>query len=96
MAGHYVTVLLDPLSYDAVLQDPSSLDFSRYAQVLMDRIFKLRLPNHNPAMEKAIMKQYVPTCLNAPHDPLYLQLQLLRYLDRCGDGEADGPVVNSN
>lgn len=58
VAGHYVTVLLDPHSYDAVLQDSVSLDFSRYAQVLMERIFKLRLPNHNPAMEKAIMKQY--------------------------------------
>lgn len=59
VAGHYVTVLLDPNSYDAVLQDSGSLDFSRYAQVLMDRIFKLRLPNHNPTVEKAIMKQYV-------------------------------------
>ncbi|XP_031422987.1 prostacyclin synthase-like [Clupea harengus] len=58
VAGHYVTVLLDPNSYDAVLQDSGSLDFSRYAQVLMDRIFKLRLPNHNPTVEKAIMKQH--------------------------------------
>ncbi|KAL2091567.1 hypothetical protein ACEWY4_013830 [Coilia grayii] len=58
VAGRYVTVLLDPNSYDAVLQDSGSLDFSRYAQVLMERIFKLHLPNHNPAVEKAIMKQY--------------------------------------
>ncbi|XP_041946336.1 prostacyclin synthase-like [Alosa sapidissima] len=69
VAGHYVTVLLDPHSYDAVLQDSGSLDFSRYAQVLMDRIFKLRLPSHNPAVERAIMKQHFQgknlTCLRS-------------------------------
>uniref|UniRef100_A0A8C8LLH6 Prostacyclin synthase n=1 Tax=Oncorhynchus tshawytscha TaxID=74940 RepID=A0A8C8LLH6_ONCTS len=60
VAGRYVTVLLDPSSYDAVIEDSVSLDFTRYAQVLMDRIFSLRLPHHNPAVEKAMMKQYVP------------------------------------
>lgn len=67
VAGLYVTVLLDPHSYDAVLQDSGSLDFSRYARVLMDRIFKLRLPSHNPAVEKAIMKQYVSVYYNFPY-----------------------------
>ncbi|KAL0978319.1 hypothetical protein UPYG_G00168860 [Umbra pygmaea] len=57
VAGRYVTVLLDPCSYNAVLEDPLSLDFTRYAQVLMDRIFSLQLPHHNPAVEKAMMKQ---------------------------------------
>lgn len=58
VAGRYVTVLLDPHSYDSVLQDTSSLDFTRYAQVLMDRIFNLRLPNYKPEIEKAIMRRY--------------------------------------
>ncbi|CAB1353826.1 unnamed protein product [Coregonus sp. 'balchen'] len=58
VAGRYVTVLLDPSSYDAVIEDSVSLDFTRYAQVLMDRIFSLRLPHHNPAVEKAMMKQH--------------------------------------
>uniref|UniRef100_A0AAY4BIA2 Prostacyclin synthase n=1 Tax=Denticeps clupeoides TaxID=299321 RepID=A0AAY4BIA2_9TELE len=58
VAGRYVTVLLDPHSFDAVLQDRGSLDFSRYAQVLMDRIFKLRLPKYNPGEEKAIMRTH--------------------------------------
>ncbi|XP_029631302.1 prostacyclin synthase [Salmo trutta] len=58
VAGRYVTVLLDPSSYDAVIEDSVSLDFTRYAQVLMDRIFNLRLPHHNPAVEKAMMKQH--------------------------------------
>ncbi|KAM4613000.1 prostacyclin synthase-like [Polymixia lowei] len=58
VAGRYVTVLLDPHSYDAVIEDPVSLDFTRYAQVLMERIFSLRLPHHKPAQAKAMMKQH--------------------------------------
>ncbi|KAK3574780.1 hypothetical protein QTP86_018304 [Hemibagrus guttatus] len=58
VAGRYVTILLDPNSYDSVLHDTMSLDFSSYAQVLMDRIFNLRLPNYKPDTEKAIMKRH--------------------------------------
>ncbi|KAJ8361179.1 hypothetical protein SKAU_G00177040 [Synaphobranchus kaupii] len=69
VAGHYVTVLLDPNSYDAVLQDSITLDFTRYAQVLMQRIFSLSLPNHNASTEKALMKRHFQgeslTCLNS-------------------------------
>ncbi|KAJ8259785.1 hypothetical protein GJAV_G00173440 [Gymnothorax javanicus] len=68
VAGLYVTVLLDPHSYDAVLQDTVTLDFTRYAQVLMKRIFSLSLPNHNPSEEKALMRRHFQgdslTCLN--------------------------------
>ncbi|XP_063071402.1 prostacyclin synthase-like [Engraulis encrasicolus] len=78
VAGHYVTVLLDPNSYDTVLQDSGSLDFSRYAQVLMERIFKLRLPGHNPAVEKAIMKQYFQgKSLSGLNSSMRLNLQAL-------------------
>lgn len=56
-AGRYVTVLLDPHSYDAVINDSDSLDFTRYAQVLMERIFNLRLPHHQPSNVKALMKK---------------------------------------
>ena len=56
-AGRYVTVLLDPHSYDAVINDSDSLDFTRYAQVLMERIFNLQLPHHQPAKAKAMMKK---------------------------------------
>uniref|UniRef100_A0A8D3C5G7 Prostacyclin synthase n=1 Tax=Scophthalmus maximus TaxID=52904 RepID=A0A8D3C5G7_SCOMX len=59
VAGHYVTVLLDPHSYDEVINDSDSLDFARYAQVLMERIFRLRLPHHQSNKEKAMMKKYV-------------------------------------
>ncbi|XP_030276987.1 prostacyclin synthase-like [Sparus aurata] len=54
-AGRYVTVLLDPHSYDTVINDSDSLDFTRYAQVLMERIFNLRLPHDQPAKAKAMM-----------------------------------------
>nr|QLC36651.1 cytochrome P450 8A1 [Kryptolebias hermaphroditus] len=58
VAGHYVTLLLDPHSYDAVIGDPTSLDFSRYAQVLMRRIFSLELPLEQPAKAKTMMKTH--------------------------------------
>ncbi|KAJ8370500.1 hypothetical protein SKAU_G00105280 [Synaphobranchus kaupii] len=58
VAGHYVTVLLDPNSYDAVLQDTIALDFNRYAQVVMERIFSLRLPSGDPTAQRAWMVQH--------------------------------------
>ncbi|CAN9511706.1 unnamed protein product [Ophioblennius macclurei] len=57
-AGRYVTVLLDPHSYDAVLNDSESLDFTRYAQVLMERIFNLQLPLDQHAKAKDMMKRH--------------------------------------
>ncbi|XP_048879252.1 prostacyclin synthase-like [Brienomyrus brachyistius] len=45
-------------SYDAVLQNSASLDFSRYAKVLMERIFLLRLPQYDPVTERAAMNQH--------------------------------------
>ena len=59
-AGHYVTVLLDPHSYDSVIEDVVSLDFTRYASVIIDRVFGLQLPQHHDLVkEKALVKQYV-------------------------------------
>ncbi|XP_012680318.2 prostacyclin synthase [Clupea harengus] len=58
VAGLYVTVLLDPNAYDALLSDTKALDFKRYAQVLMRRMFSLNLPNHDPASERSWMKQH--------------------------------------
>ncbi|XP_029007921.1 prostacyclin synthase-like isoform X2 [Betta splendens] len=57
-AGRYVTVLLDPHSYDAVTSDSHSLDFTRYAQVLMDRIFNLQLSHQQMAKAKAMMRKH--------------------------------------
>ncbi|KAK1157857.1 prostacyclin synthase-like [Acipenser oxyrinchus oxyrinchus] len=57
VAGRYVTVLLDPKSYDAVIKESGSkFNFSKYACLLMERIFNLRLPDYEPNTEKAMMK----------------------------------------
>ncbi|XP_008284154.1 prostacyclin synthase [Stegastes partitus] len=58
VAGHYVTVLLDPNSFDNVLNDTVCLDFSRIRKLLIQRVFKLQLPNVEPASERAWMKQH--------------------------------------
>ncbi|XP_006639606.1 prostacyclin synthase [Lepisosteus oculatus] len=58
VAGLYVTVLLDPNSYDSIIKDSTSFDFTRYAHVLMKRIFNLHFPQHNPETEKAMMRQH--------------------------------------
>uniref|UniRef100_A0A7N8YIV0 Prostacyclin synthase n=1 Tax=Mastacembelus armatus TaxID=205130 RepID=A0A7N8YIV0_9TELE len=62
-AGRYVTVLLDPHSYDTIMNDSESLDFIRHAQVLMERIFTLRLSHHQMAKAKTMMTKYVLICL---------------------------------
>uniref|UniRef100_A0A672ISF1 Prostacyclin synthase n=1 Tax=Salarias fasciatus TaxID=181472 RepID=A0A672ISF1_SALFA len=66
-AGRYVTVLLDPHSYDAVLGDSECLDFTRYAQVLMDRIFNLQLPldQHFLGMNAAALDSIISRHLRA-------------------------------
>ncbi|KAK3574792.1 hypothetical protein QTP86_018379 [Hemibagrus guttatus] len=58
VAGNYVTVLLDSNCYDAVLADTKSFDLTRYSQLLMDRIFNLHLPNHDPVSERKRVNQY--------------------------------------
>uniref|UniRef100_A0A6Q2YWK6 Prostacyclin synthase n=1 Tax=Esox lucius TaxID=8010 RepID=A0A6Q2YWK6_ESOLU len=58
VCGHYITVLLDPNSYDEVLNDTVSLDLNNYTRVLMQRMFSLCLPNHSPDAERAWMKQH--------------------------------------
>lgn len=60
VAGKYVTVLLDPHSYDAVVWEScGKLDFNEYAKVLMERMFGVQLPNYDPATEKALMKVHL-------------------------------------
>ncbi|XP_060041583.1 prostacyclin synthase isoform X2 [Erinaceus europaeus] len=62
VGGRYVTVILDPHSYDAVVWEPrTKLDFHSYAVFLMERIFNVQLPHYNPNDEKAKMK---PTLLH--------------------------------
>nr|XP_008108335.1 PREDICTED: prostacyclin synthase isoform X1 [Anolis carolinensis] len=56
-AGKFITILLDPLSYDVVLwESRSKLDFNPYARILMDRMFDVRLPEYDPNEEKAMLR----------------------------------------
>ncbi|XP_033483252.1 prostacyclin synthase [Epinephelus lanceolatus] len=56
VAGHYVTVLLDPNSFDAVMNDTVSLDFTRSRNQLLQRIFSLQLPSVKPTAERKWME----------------------------------------
>ncbi|XP_019395103.1 PREDICTED: prostacyclin synthase [Crocodylus porosus] len=57
VAGKFITILLDPCSYDAVLWESNSkLDFGKYARILMERMFDVKLPNFEPNDEKAILR----------------------------------------
>ncbi|XP_033622979.1 prostacyclin synthase [Fukomys damarensis] len=79
VAGRYVTVLLDPHSYDKVMWEPRTrLDFHAYAASLMERIFDLQLPHYDPSNEKAKMK---PTLehrdLQSLTDAMYTNLRTM-------------------
>nr|XP_004663931.1 prostacyclin synthase [Jaculus jaculus] len=76
VGGRYVTVLLDPHSYDTVVwESRTRLDFHPYAIFLMERIFDVQLPHFSPSEEKARMK---PTLLHrdlqALTDAMYANL----------------------
>lgn len=57
VAGHYITVLLDPNSYDSVLYDTKSLDFTRYKNQIIKRVFSLQLPNNTSTSEREWMER---------------------------------------
>ncbi|XP_058033391.1 prostacyclin synthase [Ahaetulla prasina] len=57
VAGKFVTVLLDPLSYEVVLWEScAKLDFGQYARILMKRMFDVTLPNYDSNEEKAMLR----------------------------------------
>ncbi|XP_069810062.1 prostacyclin synthase isoform X2 [Dendropsophus ebraccatus] len=60
VAGRYLTVLLDPLSYDIILLDSShKLDFGKYAKILMEKMFDVRFPEHDPAAERRRLQPHL-------------------------------------
>ncbi|XP_030876260.1 prostacyclin synthase [Leptonychotes weddellii] len=76
VGGRYVTVLLDPHSYDAVVWEPrTKLDFHAYAVFLMERIFDVQLPHYSPSDEKAKMKPTLHRDLQALTDAMYTNLR---------------------
>ncbi|KAL4655210.1 prostacyclin synthase [Arapaima gigas] len=75
-AGHYITVLLDPNSYDAVLYDSDSLGYC--GQKTLQMVFGLNLTNHNRAEEKRWMGQcFHGAKLESLSRSMYRNLQVL-------------------
>ncbi|XP_040059299.1 prostacyclin synthase [Gasterosteus aculeatus] len=58
VAGIYLTVLLDPNSFDAVMNDTVFLDFTRIRNKLLQRVFGLQLPCIKPQAERKWMEQH--------------------------------------
>ncbi|XP_016072886.1 PREDICTED: prostacyclin synthase [Miniopterus natalensis] len=88
VGGRYVTVLLDPHSYDSVVWEPhTNLDFHAYAVFLMERIFDVQLPHYNPSDEKAKMK---PTLLHRDlqslTEAMYINLRTVLLGDTAEEG----------
>ncbi|XP_053308724.1 prostacyclin synthase [Spea bombifrons] len=60
VAGRFITVLLDPHSYDHVVwESHAKLDFEKYANILMERMFDLQLPNYDMKAEKSTLKMHL-------------------------------------
>ncbi|XP_053353744.1 prostacyclin synthase isoform X1 [Clarias gariepinus] len=77
VAGNYVTVLLDSNCYDDVLKDSQSLSLTRYSQLLMERIFNLQLPNHDPVSERKRVDKYFRDNLSQLSTSMQNSLQFL-------------------
>ncbi|KAM9296540.1 prostacyclin synthase [Gastrophryne carolinensis] len=57
VAGKFVTVLLDPHSYDRIVwESRENLDFGKYAEALMERIFDVTLPHDDVTEEKSMLQ----------------------------------------
>ncbi|XP_061639633.1 prostacyclin synthase [Phyllopteryx taeniolatus] len=92
-AGNYVTVLLDPQSFDAVLNDNVHLDFSRSRQQLIKRVFGLQLPGVEPAAERTFMETHFRgVCLSEINRSMSAHIQeiLLRHLSGQSDWRQEG------
>lgn len=58
VAGMYLTVLLDPHSFDTVLNDSVSLDLSHKKNKLLEHIFSLQLPGVKATDERRLMEEH--------------------------------------
>lgn len=57
VAGLRVTVLLDPHSFDSVLNDRDSFDFTRIRSQVIQKVFSLQPTNIEPTLERKWMEQ---------------------------------------
>ncbi|XP_066443485.1 prostacyclin synthase [Eleutherodactylus coqui] len=79
VAGRFVTVLLDPHSYDGVLlESPDKLDFGKYAEILMERMFDVRLPENDAAAERRLLTMHLQhPSLRQLTDAMFCHLSLV-------------------
>ncbi|XP_077386902.1 prostacyclin synthase isoform X2 [Festucalex cinctus] len=88
VAGHYVTVLLDPHSFDEVLNDNVNLDFSRSRQQLIKRVFGLQLPGVERAAERMFMETHFRgVCLSEMNGSMSAHLKELLLCELSGQSE---------
>ncbi|KAG7244663.1 hypothetical protein INR49_029682, partial [Caranx melampygus] len=90
VAGHYVTVLLDPNSFDAVTNDTVSLDFTRTRNQLLKRVFGLQMPNIEPAAARKWMEQHFQGLqLSSLSSSMNINLQSILLNDQTGCGSSE-------
>ncbi|CAL8338101.1 unnamed protein product [Merluccius merluccius] len=90
VAGQYITVLLDPNSYDAVLYDTVSFDSSRKKEALMKKIFSVVLPSFNPDKERAWLEHHFKgDCLDELRVSMDTHLRALLLADQRDLGTAE-------
>ncbi|KAG7493438.1 prostacyclin synthase-like [Solea senegalensis] len=90
VAGHYVTVLLDPNSFDEVINDTVRLDFARTRKQHLRQIFGLQLPSMEPTAQRRWMEQHFRgLCLSKLSSSMTGHLQSLLLSDHkdCGPSE---------
>ncbi|XP_049588711.1 prostacyclin synthase [Syngnathus scovelli] len=88
VAGHYVTLLLDPRSFDEVLFDDIRLDFTRSRQQLINRVFGLQLPGVEPEADRMFMKTHFRgVCMSEMNCSMSTHLQELLRADLSGQSE---------
>ncbi|XP_037640261.1 prostacyclin synthase [Sebastes umbrosus] len=85
VAGCYVTVLLDPNSFNSVMNDTVFLDFTRNRNQLIKRVFGLQLPSIEPRAERKWMEgHFQGRSLSKLSSSMNTQLQSLLLSDQSG------------
>ncbi|XP_005927549.1 prostacyclin synthase isoform X2 [Haplochromis burtoni] len=87
VAGLRVTVLLDPHSFDSVLNDRDSFDFTRIRSQVIQKVFSLQPTNIEPTLERKWMEQHFQGC-SLPKLSSSMNTHLQTLLLHCHNGSA--------
>uniref|UniRef100_A0A3B3B8T7 Prostacyclin synthase n=1 Tax=Oryzias melastigma TaxID=30732 RepID=A0A3B3B8T7_ORYME len=93
VAGQYVTILLDPNSFDSVLHDTVSLDFRRIRGQVVQKIFGLQVPSNMQTSERKWMEVHFKGVnlieLNSSMN-IHLRNLVLNAGKTCGEWQQEG------